>query len=68
MLRVSDTKGRQTGNVREELFRRLTDYMKVREIKLQENGLFARLILQLRDRLVRLLGAASCEVNFRVMH
>ena len=67
MLRVSDTIGQQTGNVREELFRRLTDCKKVREIKLQENGLFARLVLQLRDRLVRLLGTARREVNFRVM-
>ena len=67
MLRVSDTKGQQRGNVREELLRRLTDCKKVREIKLQKNGLFARLVLQFGDRLVRLLGTARREVNFRVM-
>ena len=41
--------------------------MKVREIELQENGLFSCLVLQLGDRFVRLLGAARREVNFRVM-
>ena len=41
--------------------------MKVREIELQENGLFTSLVLQLGDRFVRLLRAARCEVNFRVM-
>ena len=42
--------------------------MNVREIKLQENGLFSRLVLELGDRLVRFLGAACCEVNLRVVH
>jgi hypothetical protein len=41
--------------------------MKIREIKLQENGLFARLVLQLFDGLICLLGAARCEVNRRVV-
>ena len=67
MLRVSDAKGQQTENVREELVRRLTDCMKVREIKLQENGLFSRLVHKLGDGLIRFLSAARCEVNFRVV-
>ena len=42
--------------------------MNVREMKLKENGLFSRLVLELGDRLVRFLGAARCEVNLRVVH
>jgi hypothetical protein len=68
VLRVSDAKDtEQTGNVRQELLRRLTDCMKVREIKLQENGLFARLVFELRDRLVRFLGASRRKVNLRIV-
>ena len=32
-------------NIREEILRRLTDCKKIREIKLQENSLLARLVL-----------------------
>jgi hypothetical protein len=55
-------------NIREELLRRPTDRRNIREIKLQENGLLARLVLQLGDRLVRLLSIARREVNLRVVH
>jgi hypothetical protein len=41
--------------------------MKIREIKLQENSLLSRLVLQLFDRFVCLLGAARREVNRRVV-
>ena len=53
-------------NIREELLRRPADRKNIREIKLQENGLLARLALQRGDRLARLLSAARCEVNLRV--
>jgi hypothetical protein len=67
VVRSLDTK-RQNRNIRQELLRGLPDCMNVREIKLQENGLFSRLVLELGDRLVRLLGAARCEVNLRIAH
>ena len=54
-------------NTREELLRRPTDCRNIREVKLEENGFFACLVLQLGDRLVRLLSTARCEVNLRVV-
>jgi hypothetical protein len=41
--------------------------MEIRQIKLQENSLLSRLVLQLRDRFVRLLSATCCEVNRRIV-
>ena len=54
-------------NIREKLLRRPTDCRNIREIKLEENGLLARLLLKLGDRFVRFLGAARREVNPRVV-
>ena len=55
-------------NIREEIFRRPTDRRNIGKIKLEENGLLACLVLQLGDRLVRLLSTARREVNLRVVH
>jgi hypothetical protein len=40
---------------------------KIREIELKENGLLVRLVLQLGDRLDRLLGTAHREVSLRAV-
>ena len=68
VLRARTRKLTKTRNIREELFRRCTDCKKIRKVELQENGLLPRLVLQLSDRLVRLLGAARREVNRCVVH
>ena len=51
----------------EELGRRLAHGREAREVELEEDGLLARRLLELRDHLLRLLPVARGEVRLRIV-